>query len=174
MYLVHISRGDKDLCSTSMILSLIFCRDLLRIGVTLAGHQKKILSSVQSMRVQMSQSPTAMAWCCVSSYNNGGKKEGRTEEGWMWEGKGGWRGSCDVYRDWIIVWELLCAADKEYMELFLNGKLCFSHQQKHIYWCHGKQNINKYKYVQIKYLKKWRKPMCVGKKRDFSPTTSEQ
>ncbi|XP_070609257.1 ephrin type-B receptor 1 isoform X9 [Erythrolamprus reginae] len=35
--------------------------DLLRIGVTLAGHQKKILSSVQSMRVQMSQSPTAMA-----------------------------------------------------------------------------------------------------------------
>uniref|UniRef100_H3DCU3 receptor protein-tyrosine kinase n=1 Tax=Tetraodon nigroviridis TaxID=99883 RepID=H3DCU3_TETNG len=29
--------------------------DLLRIGVTLAGHQKKILSNVQSMRVQMSQ-----------------------------------------------------------------------------------------------------------------------
>ncbi|XP_054691268.1 ephrin type-B receptor 1 isoform X2 [Grus americana] len=27
--------------------------DLLRIGVTLAGHQKKILNSVQSMRVQM-------------------------------------------------------------------------------------------------------------------------
>ncbi|XP_014828059.1 PREDICTED: ephrin type-B receptor 1-like, partial [Poecilia mexicana] len=35
--------------------------DLLRIGVTLAGHQKKILSNVQSMRVQMSQSPTTMA-----------------------------------------------------------------------------------------------------------------
>ncbi|XP_033006016.1 ephrin type-B receptor 1 isoform X6 [Lacerta agilis] len=35
--------------------------DLLRIGVTLAGHQKKILNSVQSMRVQMSQSPTSMA-----------------------------------------------------------------------------------------------------------------
>ncbi|MGH0134401.1 UNVERIFIED_CONTAM: hypothetical protein FKN15_066697 [Acipenser sinensis] len=35
--------------------------DLLRIGVTLAGHQKKILSSIQSMRVQMSQSPTSMA-----------------------------------------------------------------------------------------------------------------
>ncbi|KAG2462694.1 EPHB1 protein, partial [Polypterus senegalus] len=35
--------------------------DLLRIGVTLAGHQKKILNSVQSMRIQMSQSPTAMA-----------------------------------------------------------------------------------------------------------------
>uniref|UniRef100_A0A665TTS2 receptor protein-tyrosine kinase n=1 Tax=Echeneis naucrates TaxID=173247 RepID=A0A665TTS2_ECHNA len=29
--------------------------DLLRIGVTLAGHQKKILSNIQSMRVQMSQ-----------------------------------------------------------------------------------------------------------------------
>nr|XP_013795264.1 PREDICTED: ephrin type-B receptor 1-like [Apteryx mantelli mantelli] len=35
--------------------------DLLRIGITLAGHQKKILNSVQSMRVQMSQSPTSMA-----------------------------------------------------------------------------------------------------------------
>ncbi|XP_066565884.1 ephrin type-B receptor 1 [Amia ocellicauda] len=35
--------------------------DLLRIGVTLAGHQKKILNSVQSMRVQMSQSPTSIA-----------------------------------------------------------------------------------------------------------------
>ncbi|KAL4824328.1 hypothetical protein H8958_018715 [Nasalis larvatus] len=35
--------------------------DLLRIGVTLAGHQKKILNSIHSMRVQMSQSPTAMA-----------------------------------------------------------------------------------------------------------------
>lgn len=124
MYLVHISRGDKDLCSTSMILSLIFCRDLLRIGVTLAGHQKKILSSVQSMRVQMSQSPTAMAWCCVSSYNNG-KKKGRTEEGWMWEGRGGWQGSCDVYRDWIIVWELLCAADKEYMEFVSKWQIMF-------------------------------------------------
>ncbi|MEQ2172421.1 hypothetical protein GOODEAATRI_020853 [Goodea atripinnis] len=35
--------------------------DLLRIGVTLAGHQKKILSNIQSMRVQISQSPTTMA-----------------------------------------------------------------------------------------------------------------
>ncbi|XP_017288021.1 ephrin type-B receptor 1-B isoform X1 [Kryptolebias marmoratus] len=35
--------------------------DLLRIGVTLAGHQKKILSNIQSMRVQMSQSPPTMA-----------------------------------------------------------------------------------------------------------------
>uniref|UniRef100_H3B8K4 receptor protein-tyrosine kinase n=1 Tax=Latimeria chalumnae TaxID=7897 RepID=H3B8K4_LATCH len=35
--------------------------DLLRIGVTLAGHQKKILNSIQSMPVQMSQSPTSMA-----------------------------------------------------------------------------------------------------------------
>lgn len=30
-------------------------RDLLRIGVTLAGHQKKILSSIQDMRLQMNQ-----------------------------------------------------------------------------------------------------------------------
>ncbi|CAJ0933826.1 unnamed protein product [Ranitomeya imitator] len=35
--------------------------DLLRIGITLAGHQKKILNCTQSMRVQMSQSPTSVA-----------------------------------------------------------------------------------------------------------------
>lgn len=28
------------------------------------------------------------------------------------------------------------------------------HQQKHTYRCHGGQHINKYKYVQIIYLKK--------------------
>lgn len=43
-------------------LSAFLPRDLLRIGVTLAGHQKKILSNIQSMRVQMSQSPTTIAW----------------------------------------------------------------------------------------------------------------
>lgn len=32
-----------------------FHRDLLRIGVTLAGHQKKILGSIQDMRLQMNQ-----------------------------------------------------------------------------------------------------------------------
>lgn len=29
--------------------------DILRVGVTLAGHQKKILNSVQMMRAQMNQ-----------------------------------------------------------------------------------------------------------------------
>lgn len=51
-----------DLVSISLPpLCLFLPRDLLRIGVTLAGHQKKILSNIQSMRVQMSQSPTTMA-----------------------------------------------------------------------------------------------------------------
>lgn len=35
--------------------------DLLRKRVTSAGHQKMVLNSILSMRVQMSQSPTAMA-----------------------------------------------------------------------------------------------------------------
>ncbi|XP_021454816.1 ephrin type-B receptor 1 isoform X1 [Oncorhynchus mykiss] len=43
------------------LVAQISSEDLLRIGVTLAGHQKKILSSVQSMRDQMAQSPTSMA-----------------------------------------------------------------------------------------------------------------
>ncbi|KAM9460153.1 ephrin type-B receptor 1 isoform 5-T5 [Salvelinus alpinus] len=45
------------------LVAQITSEDLLRIGVTLGGHQKKILSNVASMRVQMSQcqSPTAVA-----------------------------------------------------------------------------------------------------------------
>uniref|UniRef100_A0AAZ3RYZ2 receptor protein-tyrosine kinase n=1 Tax=Oncorhynchus tshawytscha TaxID=74940 RepID=A0AAZ3RYZ2_ONCTS len=43
------------------LVAQITSEDLLRIGVTLAGHQKKILSSVQSMRDQMAQSPNSMA-----------------------------------------------------------------------------------------------------------------
>uniref|UniRef100_A0A4W5R425 receptor protein-tyrosine kinase n=1 Tax=Hucho hucho TaxID=62062 RepID=A0A4W5R425_9TELE len=43
------------------LVSQVTSEDLLRIGVTLAGHQKKILSSVQSMRDQMAQSPNSMA-----------------------------------------------------------------------------------------------------------------
>ncbi|XP_064409012.1 ephrin type-B receptor 4-like [Latimeria chalumnae] len=35
------------------LVSQISTEDLLRIGVTLAGHQKKILSSIQNMRAQM-------------------------------------------------------------------------------------------------------------------------
>lgn len=37
------------------LLFFPFPRDILRVGVTLAGHQKKILNSVQVMRTQMSQ-----------------------------------------------------------------------------------------------------------------------
>ncbi|XP_062315490.1 ephrin type-B receptor 2 isoform X2 [Osmerus eperlanus] len=37
------------------VVSQMTMEDILRIGVTLAGHQKKILNSVQSMRAQMNQ-----------------------------------------------------------------------------------------------------------------------
>ncbi|XP_014346867.1 ephrin type-B receptor 3 isoform X6 [Latimeria chalumnae] len=37
------------------VISNVHSGDLLRIGVTLAGHQKKILSSIQDMRLQMNQ-----------------------------------------------------------------------------------------------------------------------
>lgn len=43
----------SHLFSFSPLFSLL--RDLLRIGVTLAGHQKKILGSIQDMRLQMNQ-----------------------------------------------------------------------------------------------------------------------
>ncbi|KAJ8270206.1 hypothetical protein GJAV_G00111610 [Gymnothorax javanicus] len=52
-----LSAGFASLQMVSEMTS----EDLLRIGVSLAGHQRKILSSIQSMRAQMSQSPTAVA-----------------------------------------------------------------------------------------------------------------
>lgn len=36
--------------------------DILRVGVTLAGHQKKILNSVQMMRAQMNQIQSVEVW----------------------------------------------------------------------------------------------------------------
>ncbi|XP_070615170.1 ephrin type-B receptor 2 isoform X6 [Erythrolamprus reginae] len=41
--------------STFDLVSQMTMEDILRVGVTLAGHQKKILNSVQVMRTQMSQ-----------------------------------------------------------------------------------------------------------------------
>lgn len=41
---------------------LLTHRDLLRIGVTLAGHQKKILGSIQDMRLQMNQTLPVQVW----------------------------------------------------------------------------------------------------------------
>ncbi|KAH0626054.1 hypothetical protein JD844_000768 [Phrynosoma platyrhinos] len=43
------------------LVSQLSTEDLLRIGVTLAGHQKKILSSVQSMHVQSKAGPAVGA-----------------------------------------------------------------------------------------------------------------
>lgn len=37
-------------------------RDILRVGVTLAGHQKKILNSIQVMRAQMNQIQSVEVW----------------------------------------------------------------------------------------------------------------
>lgn len=39
----------------SLTYVLLSPRDILRVGVTLAGHQKKILNSIQVMRAQMNQ-----------------------------------------------------------------------------------------------------------------------
>lgn len=39
--------------------------DILRVGVTLAGHQKKILNSVQMMRAQMNQIQSVEVWLFV-------------------------------------------------------------------------------------------------------------
>lgn len=47
-----------DVCVCLRVLD----RDILRVGVTLAGHQKKILNSVQMMRAQMNQIQSVEVW----------------------------------------------------------------------------------------------------------------
>lgn len=42
--------------------------DILRVGVTLAGHQKKILNSIQLMRAQMNQITSVEVWCQEHSW----------------------------------------------------------------------------------------------------------
>lgn len=53
-----IACGNISLTSASVCTS----SDILRVGVTLAGHQKKILNSVQMMRAQMNQIQSVEVW----------------------------------------------------------------------------------------------------------------
>lgn len=150
---------------------LVFCRDLLRIGVTLAGHQKKILNSVQSMRVQMSQSPTSMAWRSRSSCSNGNKRGGLRRVGC---GRG-WEAGKTTRRlqrlDECL--RTLKGRRQRVRGTCVEVATSVSCQQKHTYQCHGEQHINTYKYVQTIYLKTVKTNQCVlGDKRDFNPTTS--
>ncbi|PWA14579.1 hypothetical protein CCH79_00014986 [Gambusia affinis] len=45
------------------LVAQMTAEDLLRIGVTLAGHQKKILGSIQDMRLQMNQTLPVQQFC---------------------------------------------------------------------------------------------------------------
>lgn len=50
-------------CSVHSFNGFCNCHsDILRVGVTLAGHQKKILNSVQMMRAQMNQIQSVEVW----------------------------------------------------------------------------------------------------------------
>ena len=50
------------------LVAQMTAEDLLRIGVTLAGHQKKILGSIQDMRLQMNQTLPVQVWEETLSY----------------------------------------------------------------------------------------------------------
>lgn len=52
--------------SVVSLTALSLHRDILRVGVTLVGHQKKILNSVQSMRAQMNQITSVEVWPLMS------------------------------------------------------------------------------------------------------------
>lgn len=55
-----IADSFADVCV--FVCLRVLCRDILRVGVTLAGHQKKILNSVQMMRAQMNQIQSVEVW----------------------------------------------------------------------------------------------------------------
>lgn len=64
-------------CTVTFIHSqLCFHRDLLRVGVTLAGHQKKILSSIQTLRIHKAP-PTLLYWPITALLCG-------TVSGWHW------------------------------------------------------------------------------------------
>lgn len=59
----------------SFSLCVFVRRDILRVGVTLAGHQKKILNSVQMMRAQMNQIQSVEVWPRAPIRLGGGQEE---------------------------------------------------------------------------------------------------
>lgn len=107
-----LSMMNFDLWKAAVTLKCLFLcfpppRDLLRIGVTLAGHQKKILNSIHSMRVQMSQSPTAMAWELSFS----GRRRGRERTKLKGEPE---VEHCGMFwRDWLLHWEMCHTCEEE-------------------------------------------------------------
>ena len=44
-------------CADDVTGCVSLCRDLLRLGVTLAGHQRKIISSVQTLTMSSKNHP---------------------------------------------------------------------------------------------------------------------
>lgn len=60
----HLWDALEFICISNMssICLSLHCSDILRVGVTLAGHQKKILNSVQMMRAQMNQIQSVEVW----------------------------------------------------------------------------------------------------------------
>lgn len=57
----HTVKHDK--AHLNIVCCFCVCHsDILRVGVTLAGHQKKILNSVQMMRAQMNQIQSVEVW----------------------------------------------------------------------------------------------------------------
>ncbi|KAJ6654946.1 hypothetical protein lerEdw1_006417 [Lerista edwardsae] len=62
LHAIRMGRYEENFASAGFtsfeLVSQLSTEDLLRLGVTLAGHQKKILSSIQSMRVQSKAGPS--------------------------------------------------------------------------------------------------------------------
>ena len=81
-------------------------RDILRVGVTLAGHQKKILNSVQMMRAQMNQIQSVEVWPFRAEWRRRWGGGGRRRSGCRVLGA---EGGVDVflfffYFAWQCVW----------------------------------------------------------------------
>lgn len=82
---LHLQHNGLRLFRTSSSLSqllcpLLFCRDIQRIGITLVGHQKKILNSIQLMRVHLNQLEPVEVWCLHHPHSTSLK---------LWKGSGG-------------------------------------------------------------------------------------
>lgn len=110
-------------CSYFVLLFFSLHRDLLRIGVTLAGHQKKILGSIQDMRLQMNQTLPVQVW---SNRTETDAVEGQPDRkmGELYQREPLENPSCLTHLCQLVAMKLACSAS-DYFFFFISPLVLF-------------------------------------------------
>lgn len=104
-------------CSYFLLLFFSLHRDLLRIGVTLAGHQKKILGSIQDMRLQMNQTLPVQVWSNRTE-TDAVKGQPDRKMGELYQREPLENPSCLTHLCQLVAMKLACSASDYFFSLF--------------------------------------------------------